>query len=187
MIAIVGKLASGKTTFIKQAAKLGFSTFICDEFIADLYANNYEIISEIKQEIGEFLIENNQVSKPKIKEWILKDAKNLEKLEKIAFSYLDKHFQTHEYDLVEIPILHNKFFDFSKYFSVIFYMQIDDKQRGKFLKNRGVNKLLIKIFDDKNSYNWGEKEFYNQKKVVNISLNKRDNLQKIKYLIERHL
>ncbi|WLP85955.1 dephospho-CoA kinase [Mycoplasma seminis] len=183
MIAIVGKIASGKTTFLKSCASLGYSTFSCDEYVNYLYTQNSDFINKIKQNIGEFLIKNNQVSKDEIKKWIRQDLTNLQLIEKEVFLEIKSHLQQHQYDFVEIPILATKIVDFSTFFSLILNMQISPSQHEKLLKNKGVDNFVLEILLNQNAYNWEEKDFFRNKKVVNIPLNKRDNLDKIKLLL----
>ncbi|SJZ40412.1 dephospho-CoA kinase [Mycoplasmopsis verecunda] len=187
MIAIVGKIASGKTTFLNYCKNLGYSTLNCDHFVTDLYNHNEEFIAKINEKYGDLLVTNNYVDKKKIKNWILQDISNLEKIEKEVIFYIKKHLLSNKYDFVEIPILFSKNVDFSNFFAYIFNMQIEEKTRQIFLKNKGVDNFVLNILDNQNNYNWELEKTFNGVEIVNISLDKRNNLTKIKKLLAEYI
>ncbi|MHA0272809.1 dephospho-CoA kinase [Mycoplasma sp. 48589B] len=184
MIAIVGRIASGKTTFLSACKQLGYSTFNCDEYVSYLYSSDQEFISLIEQKIGPFLIENGAISKKKIKVWMMQDFSSFQKLQKEVFLAIKNHLLQHKYDFVEIPVLANDFVDFSELFTCIFHMQIDEFTRSKFKLLKGVDNSIIQFLDNLNAYNWELNDFFKNKRVVHISLDKRDNLEKISKLIQ---
>ncbi|MFV8499876.1 dephospho-CoA kinase [Mycoplasma sp. VS424B] len=179
MIAIVGRMASGKSTFLAACAQLGYSTFNCDQYVSYLYNKDKEFIKLIAEKFGTFLLKDNVLDKNKIKKWILQDSTNLKKLEKEVFLKLKSHLLEHQYDFVEIPILYTDVVDFAPLFSCIFHMQISEDIRQKFLQQKGVDNFTLQFLDNQNAYDWGIKKFFREKRVVHISLDKRDNIEKI--------
>ncbi|MEA4134412.1 hypothetical protein VBM90_01160 [Mycoplasma sp. 2704] len=184
MIAIVGRICSGKTYFLNTARELGYKSLNLDEFVNDLYEKNTDFINKINNKIGSFLIKNNQVWKPFIKQWISLNPNNLKILEKYVFEVIFEHLKSNQYDFVEIPILYTKIVDFSIFFSTVYHMQIDEENRSKFLKIRGVDNFTKEILDNQNNYNWDTKDFFRSKKVVHIPINMRDSKEKIKEFLE---
>ncbi|MFV8515926.1 dephospho-CoA kinase [Mycoplasma sp. Z244B] len=179
MIAIVGRMASGKSTFLAVCAQLGYSTFNCDQYVSYLYSQDKEFIKLIAEKFGTFLLKDNVLDKNEIKKWILQDSTNLKKLEKEVFLKLKSHLLEHQYDFVEIPILYTDVVDFVPLFSCIFHMQISEDIRQKFLQQKGVDNFTLQFLDNQNAYDWGIKKFFREKRVVHISLDKRDNIEKI--------
>ncbi|MFV8400894.1 dephospho-CoA kinase [Mycoplasma sp. CR] len=177
-------MASGKSTFLTACATLGYSTFNCDQYVSYLYTQDKQFIQHIGKKFGEFLLNNGILDKNEIKKWILHQPNNLKKLEKEVFLQIKSHLLTHQYDFVEIPILYNDAVDFSNLFSCIFHMQIDEDTRQKFLQLKGVDNFALQFLDNQNAYEWGSKDFFRKKKVVHISLEKRDNIEKIAKVLE---
>ncbi|MFV8471351.1 dephospho-CoA kinase [Mycoplasma sp. B6188] len=186
MIAIVGRMASGKSTFLAACASLGFSTFSCDEYVAYLYNQDKAFIALIEQKFGSFLLSEGKINKKLVKNWIMQDPSNLKKLEKEVFYRLKQHLMQHKYDFVEIPILFTEIEDFAPLFSCIFHMQIQEDIRQKFLHQKGVDNFTLEFLDSQNAYDWDLKEIFREKKVVHISLDKRDNIEKISKVLLMH-
>ncbi|VEU58942.1 dephospho-CoA kinase [Mycoplasmopsis gallinacea] len=184
-IAIVGKICSGKTTFLNVAKKLGYKVFIADQFINDLYIHSPNFLRIIKEKFGDFVIENNAVSKDKIKQLISLDKSVLTFLESVINDFIKEEFEKNDYDFAELPILKNDVYDFTKYVSQIWNMEINLAERIAFCNKRNVSTQIMEQFDKRNNFNWETMEFFENIKVVNIPLNMRNNSKKIEIFIKK--
>lgn len=184
-IAIVGKICSGKTTFLNVAKKLGYKVFIADQFINDLYIHSPNFLRTIQEKFGDFVIENNAVSKDKIKQLIRLDQSVLTFLESVINDFIEEEFEKNDYDFAELPILKNDVYDFTKYVSQIWNMEISLAERIAFCNKRNVSTQIMEQFDKRNNFNWETMEFFENIKVVNIPLNMRNNSKKIEIFIKK--
>lgn len=184
-IAIVGKICSGKTTFLNVAKKLGYKVFIADQFINDLYTNSPNFLRTIEEKFGDFVIENNAVSKEKIKQLISLDQSVLTFLESVINDFIKEELEKNDYDFAELPILKNDVYDFTKYVSQIWNMEINLAERIAFCNKRNVSTQIMEQFDKRNNFNWETMEFFENIKVVNIPLNMRNNSKKIEIFIKK--
>lgn len=150
MIALIGQIAVGKSTFLENFKKLGLKTFNCDEFINREYQKNGKIYHKINQELGDFLNDKNGISKEKIKLWIDQKAHNLGELEKIIYPLIFEEIKGGNFFIVEIPNLLPKNFEFISLFSAILCLETSQKNRLKNFKKRNVDKTKIKAIDAKN-------------------------------------
>ncbi|TNK81975.1 dephospho-CoA kinase, partial [Mycoplasmopsis pullorum] len=119
MIAVVGKVASGKSTFLKHLQELGYKTFICDDYVNWLYRNDEQVKLNFINFFGQGVVQNGQINKSFLKEQIKLNPQNLKFIEKVIFPIIFEHLKTHLYDFVEIPVLFTEIVDFSKLFSAI--------------------------------------------------------------------
>ncbi|QIW62292.1 dephospho-CoA kinase [Mycoplasmopsis gallinacea] len=184
-IAIVGQICSGKTTFLNVAKKLGYKVFIADQFINDLYTHSPNFLRIIQEKFGDFVIENNSVLKEKIKQLISLDQSVLTFLESVINDFIKEEFEKNDYDFAELPILKNDVYDFTKYVSQIWNMEINLAERIAFCNKRNVSTQIMEQFDKRNNFNWETMDFFENIKVVNIPLNMRNNSKKIEIFIKK--
>ncbi|MGZ9413135.1 dephospho-CoA kinase [Mycoplasma sp. Z386] len=162
MIAVIGKYGSGKTTFLKKIEKYGYKVLYTDDFYKECYAKNGVCVSIIKEKLGINFIKNDEVNKEEIRNFILNDKGNINKLEQLVYPVLEEHLSKYKYDFVEIPNLFTKNANFLRFFSQILNIQTTEEKRQKNIKKKGVNKKISELNNFLNNGKIG-------KKVVNIS------------------
>ncbi|ADE19547.1 dephospho-CoA kinase [Mycoplasma crocodyli] len=176
MIAIIGRIASGKSYLLNQMKKLGYKTFSCDEFVGQLYEKSSFFADQISLEISSNLVVNGFVSKDKVKQWLLEENSNIFKLEDIIYPIIFTHLETHTYDFVEIPILLTKKWDFTSFFDITINVVISEEKRQKNLSIRNVDKYQRDFLNQKNKEISKENELFGKINIVNISY---DNIETI--------
>lgn len=129
MIALVGKICSGKSFLVKKLQNRGFKIFNADFFVEDLYFRNSDFLKFLRTINLGYLIKDNQVSKDKIKEILKAKHSDFFILERIAHTYIWLHLNQHVYDFVELPVLNSPYVDFSIFFSHIINIDNSDRQR----------------------------------------------------------
>ncbi|WGI36448.1 dephospho-CoA kinase [Mesomycoplasma lagogenitalium] len=161
MIAIIGKYGVGKTTFLKKVESFGYKILYTDEFFANCYKFNNSCYWAIKNELGQNYVNESEVIKNELRNFILKDKNNINILEKIVYPILEKHLEENRYDFVEIPNIFSKNANFERFFSHIFNIKTSEKKRQENIEKKGV---LKKNSNLNNSLNVGKIK----KKVVDI-------------------
>ncbi|BBU47741.1 dephospho-CoA kinase [Mycoplasmopsis felis] len=185
-IAIVGKIGVGKTWLLNKLKELNYLTINLDEYINNLYSNDSVLINLFKNKLDNFLIVENKINKNKIKEWILLDNRNFNKIENILYPYLLEKLKKEKYHFVEIPILNTEVVDFSILFDEIWNLTICPNFRKEYIKTLSLNNPIITILDKKNSYNWKKDVNFKNLPIVNISRRNRDNIKKINKILEKY-
>ncbi|QBF34793.1 dephospho-CoA kinase [Mycoplasmopsis phocirhinis] len=168
MIAVIGKIGVGKTTFLKNSGLDLNKVFFADKFIENEYQKKGIIFEQIKSKIGIFLIENEQVSKKRIRLWLNENNTNIDKLEKIIFPVIFDELKNGNYAFVELPVLFNKNINFLPLFSAVLCLSTSEKKRQKNLFKRNVNKLTIKALDAKNSPKIAKISLFSKITIVDI-------------------
>ena len=149
-IGITGSIASGKTTASKILSVKRGPLFSADSVVKKLYKSN-----KLKKLIlKKFNIKNSLRFKNKLKEKILKNNKNIKKLEMLIhplvrkemkkFSLLNKNKKTIFY---EIPLLIES--KLMRYFDVIIFIKAKKKIRLKRFVEKGGDKKLFDLIDKK--------------------------------------
>ncbi len=116
MIAIIGNPDSGKSTFIRKLAKLGYTTFESDAWFDSQYVKGTPIFDALINRFGTTISKDNKINKSTLKSLISADFSVLHELELLVHPYLFEHLSQHEYDFVEIPILKWSPIDFTNLF-----------------------------------------------------------------------
>ncbi|MGV2392507.1 UNVERIFIED_CONTAM: dephospho-CoA kinase [Campylobacter lari] len=168
MIAIIGKIAVGKSTFIKQMKKIGYKTFVCDDFIHEGYKKNGIFYQKINHIFGTKFNNENGIDINLLKSSITKNNHNLEILENIIYPELEKHLKNNHYDFVEIPKLISKNFNFSALFNLVLCLETPTQKWCENLKNRNVDNFLKKEIMKKNNPFLIKKQLFGQIPIVNI-------------------
>lgn len=171
MIAIIGKLGVGKTTFCKKLIEKGFSVFNCDDFVQESYLKGNDCYKEIKRQIGDFLCDEKGVSKSKIKTWIAQNPYNIDILEKVIFPIVYEAIKIGKFDFVEIPKLVGKNYDFSQLFDIVLCLESPEKIRAKNMAARGVDNFTKKAISEKNAPKLMKNAIFGQVPIVNIFAN----------------
>ena len=155
-IGITGSLASGKTTASKILSLRRGPLFSADAAVKELYQDK-SFRSLISKKFG---IKKNKQIKKSLKELILKNSKNLKKLEKIIhplvrrkmrrFTFRNKNKKILFY---EIPLLVES--NLMKLFNVIIFIKSKKKSR---LKRFKLKKGKRKLFNLLNNQQMGDKK-----------------------------
>ena len=149
-IGITGSLASGKTTASKTLSFKRGPLFSADKAIKELYQNK-----NFKSLIGKrFRIKKNNQIKKYLKKIILKDQKNIRKLEKIIHPLVRKKMRNFtsqnknkKFLFYEIPLLIES--KLMKHFNVIIFIKAKKQLRLKRFKLKGGDKKLFNLLNDK--------------------------------------
>ena len=89
VLAITGRMATGKSTILKQLKFLGASSFSSDEMVNYIYKRDYEFISTVMNLYPE-VIEQGKINKNKLSNLAFNNKKILQKLEKLIHPILDR-------------------------------------------------------------------------------------------------
>ncbi len=148
-IGITGSLASGKTTASKILSNKRGPLFSADFVVKELYKNRKfrSLISK------KFEIENNNKIKESLKKLVLKNKKNLKKLEKIVHPLVRKKmrefsskYKRKKILFYEIPLLIES--KLMKYFDVIIFIKSKKKVRLRRFKSQKGNKDLFNLLNN---------------------------------------
>ncbi len=149
-IGITGSLASGKTTASKILANRKGPLFSADAAVKELYkSKSFKALISKK-----FSIKNNIQIKKSLKKIILRNDKNLKKLEKIIHPLVRKKMKTFTLKnrnkkllFYEIPLLIES--KLMKYFDVIIFIKSKKQLRIKRFKFNKGDQELFDMFNNK--------------------------------------
>ena len=149
-IGITGSLASGKTTASKILSFKRGPLFSADKVVKELYQNK-----SFKSLIGKrFKIKNNNQIKKSLKNLILKDKKNIKRLEKIIHPLVRKKMRSFtlqnknkKFLFYEIPLLIES--KLMKYFNLIIFIKAKKQLRLRRFKKKSGDQDLFHILNDK--------------------------------------
>ena len=149
-IGITGSLASGKTTASKILSLKRGPLFSADKAVKEFYQNkNFKSLISKK-----FKIKNNNQIKKSLKKLILKNKKNIKKLEKIIHPQVRKKMKNFtlknknkKFLFYEIPLLIES--KLMKYFNVIIFIKAKKKLRFKRFKSKNGDKKLFNLLNNK--------------------------------------
>jgi len=160
-IALIGKVASGKTTVMETFKSYGAEIVSCDEIIANLYKEK-----EVAQKIGKMfnLPFENEVDKKALRNYLVENPKAVKTLQGLVFpivgdkvSYIFKHSKA-KMIVVEAPLLYEA--KMSEYFDEIIAIDIDENIQLKRLMERNpeTGKFLKELSDKNNSFEKNKKK-----------------------------
>ena len=149
-IGITGSLASGKTTASKILSSRRGPLFCADTIVKELYKNkNFKSLVSKK-----FKIKNNNQIKTSLKKLILKNKKNIKKLEKIIHPLVRKKmksFTSHNRNkkllFYEIPLLIES--KLMKYFNMVIFIKAKKQLRFKRFQSKNGDKRLFNLLNNK--------------------------------------
>ena len=149
-IGITGSLASGKTTAGKILSLRRGPLFSADKAVKELYQNK-----NFKSLIGkQFKIKNINQIKKSLKNLILKDKKNIKKLEKIIHPLVRKKMRNFTLQnknkkllFYEIPLLIES--KLMKYFNVIIFIKAKKHLRLRRFQSKNGDKKLFNVLNNK--------------------------------------
>ena len=149
-IGITGSLASGKTTASKILSFRRGPLFSADKVVKELYQNKNFKSLIVKQ----FKIKNKNKIKKYLKNLILKDKKNINKLEKIIHPLVRtkmRNFTSQNRDkrllFYEIPLLIES--KLMKHFNVILFIKAKKQVRLKRFQSKSGDKKLFNLLNNK--------------------------------------
>jgi len=149
-IGITGSLASGKTTASKILSYRRGPLFSADKVVKELYQNK-----SFKFQISRrFKIKNNSQIKNSLKKLILKNKKNILKLEKIIHPLVRRRMRSFtlknrnkKFLFYEIPLLIES--NLMKYFNVVIFIKAKKQLRIKRFQLKRENKKLFSLMNNK--------------------------------------
>lgn len=184
MIAVIGKIGVGKSTFLHNCGVDEHKIFFTDKFVEKEYRKNGVLYNAIKSKIGDFLIDDNGVSKSKIREWINQTYSNINILEKVVMPEIFRALKKGNYELVELPILVNENFDFLPLFNMVLCLSTSEQKRQKNLLKRNVDKSTLKALDKKNDTKKAIKALFSKIPVVDIYMDNFESIDQNKKILK---
>ncbi len=149
-IGITGSIASGKTTASKMLSFRRGPLFSADKAVKELYQNK-KFKSLIEKR---FRVKNNKQIKKSLKNLILEDKKNINKLEKIIHPLVRKKMKNFTLRnknkkilFYEIPLLIES--KLMKHFNVVIFIKAKKQLRLKRFQLEGGNKKLFYVLNNK--------------------------------------
>ena len=143
-VGLTGKIASGKSSALKEFASLGADTSSSDEIVSKLYSSS-EVTNKIEKGL-QIKFPNNTVDKDILRNHLLINPKDKKKLEKIVHPLVEKEivsFLTNskaDIRVVEVPLLFESKMD--HYFENIVAIDIDEKKQLERLMARDKQKAI---------------------------------------------
>ena len=149
-IGITGSLGSGKTTASKMLSFRRGPLFSADKAVKKLYQNK-----KFKLVIGKrFKIKKNNQIKRSLKKLILKDKKNIKRLEKIIHPLVRNKMRNFtsqnknkKFLFYEIPLLIES--KLMKYFNIVIFIKAKKQLRLRRFQSKSGDKKLFNILNDK--------------------------------------
>ena len=160
-IALIGKVAAGKTTVLETFKSYGADIICCDDLIAELYSTK-EIANEIARLFS--LKFTNSVDKKELRQYLLKNPKDIKKLQNYIYpiviekvNYVFKHSKA-KLIVCEAPLLFEA--KMEDMFDEIIAVDIDEEIQLKRLleRNPDTGKFLKQLSDKNNSFEKNKKK-----------------------------
>lgn len=165
-IAIIGKYSCGKTTLINYLQSQGFATLKTDQFFCLDYQKDGSSYQLIKQNLGPEFVNEKEVDKTKLRQFITTSKQNQDLLEKLIYPVLEKHFFSHVYDFVEIPNLFSHNANFYQFFDGIIEVKCSKIQQQKNISALNLPEQVWKLNDYLNRKSQIPLRFKNQVKIM---------------------
>lgn len=144
-VGITGKIASGKSTFLKEAKKAGCEIISSDEIVNNLYQK--QEVARLIEKTLKIKFKGNLVDKNQLREIVSLDEKNKKKLEKIIHPLVRKEIEKilkvskAKIRIVEVPLLFESGFD--NMFDTIIVIDINKDKQMELLNSRDKQKALL--------------------------------------------
>ncbi|QSF13483.1 dephospho-CoA kinase [Mycoplasma sp. Mirounga ES2805-ORL] len=187
MIAIIGKIAVGKTTFLRELEKTGSKIFISDEFVNSIYKKGQDGYKLIKDKLGKCFVDEYCVNKKVLVNWLNKDKANFNLLEKIIYPLIEKELIDTKYDFVELPNLNSEVYPLWKNFSHIVCLNTSYENWTKNIAKRNVDNHFISLISSKNNPESIKNKLFGLIPIVDIYANNfklnANNIKKILYAL----
>ncbi|MCR5309202.1 MAG: bifunctional DNA-formamidopyrimidine glycosylase/DNA-(apurinic or apyrimidinic site) lyase [Bacilli bacterium] len=160
-IALIGKVAAGKSTVLDVFKSYGADIFICDNYISDLYKTK-EVASKIAKLFS--LDFKDEVDKKILRQHLVNNPKDIKKLQSLIYpivsekvSYFFKHSKA-KFAVCEAPLLFEA--NMENMFDEIIAVDIDEKVQLErlLLRNPDTGKFLKQLSDKNNSFEKNKKK-----------------------------
>lgn len=151
VIAIFGKIASGKSTVLEQFSQNGYETFSCDEIVNSIYQKP-EVIEYLNKTFGYNF--KDKIDKKIIREDLIKNPSHKKMLENYihpqVISYLEKEIKKYPRVAVEVPLLFEAHLE--NYFEFLLAVDTNkDIQYDRLLKRNPNKAKDLYYLNNKNS------------------------------------
>jgi len=152
-VAITGKIGTGKTTICRFLKKEGFNVFESDKEVRKLLYKKKIIaqVSNLFSDKVKFLLnDKGKVNRKALGDFLFSNKKELEKLEKILYPYLEiqkkkfeKQYSSSKVIFFDIPLLFEK--KVHKAFDRIILLKVNNEiQKKRVLKRNGIDENKLK-------------------------------------------
>ena len=189
VIVITGRIATGKSTLLKQFRYLGARSFSSDEMVNKIYNNDLDFFSKITS-IFPKVIEKEIINKKKLSDLVFNDIKALRKLENLIYPKLQRErkeiiksglLNNNKLLIFEIPLLFEKKINniFNLIISTTCYNQI---QKQRYLKRKDTS--LEKFNFINNEYIEDSERFKNSDFTINTGNGLNHSLISLKKIIK---
>ena len=171
LVAITGKIASGKSSVLETFKEEGIATLSNDEVVKELYQKE-EVTKKIEKLLG-INFNSNVVNKDVLRNHLLENPKDKKKLEKYVHSLVKEETisflkkENGDIKVVEVPLLFEAKFD--SLFDTIIVVEASKKAQEALLKER--NKETAEALKKINSTNSIDQ---NKNKATYLILNDKD-------------
>ena len=190
VLAITGRMATGKSTILKQLKFLGVNSFSSDEIVNNIYKKDFEFISTIMNLYPQ-VIEQGKINKNELSNLAFNNKEILKKLEKLIYPILDRKrrniiktsfLNSIRLVVFEIPLLFEKKID-NKFCLVITTTCNKKIQKQRYLKRK--NSTLKKFNFINNQFVEDNKRFKDSNFVINTGNGKHHSLLLLKKIINK--
>ncbi|NQX83400.1 MAG: dephospho-CoA kinase [Mycoplasmataceae bacterium] len=144
IIVLVGSPLSGKTTLLKELQKKDIKVFSADSFITKIYKSKQKGYEIIKKELGEKFVNDKQVNKRLLAEWVSIEG-NLQILNELIHPIIYEYLNKKDNFVAELPILTNSPIKFN-YDKLILVKASSEIITKRFYKAKLTNPNFIKKF-----------------------------------------
>lgn len=160
-VALIGKVAAGKSTVLDVFKSYGADIFICDNYISDLYETK-----EIAEKIAKLfsLDFKDKVDKKLLRQYLIQNPKDIKKLQSFVYPIVSekvssffKHSKA-KFAVCEAPLLFEA--GMEEMFDEIIAVDIDEKVQLERLleRNPDTAKFLKQLSDKNNSFEKNKKK-----------------------------
>ncbi len=154
LVAIYGKVASGKSTVLEEFKAKGYDTVSSDEVIAELYKDP-AVVKQLEKTLGISLDVND--AKEGVRIHLKDNPKDIKKIEKVLHPLVKKYVQKaiilskKPLLVAEIPLLYESKMD--TMFDVIIAVKVNEKKQLEMLNKRNpTTASLLKKINEKSAF-----------------------------------
>lgn len=168
VIGVTGPVGSGKSSAAKEIANYGYKYISADDIVHELYLDK-NVQNEIKKFIPELKINNGEIDRTFLRNYLLDNPNKKRRLEKYIHSLVSDRIislikSTKINIVMEVPLLFESHLD--DFCDEIVYVDVNKKKQNEHLLKRGSDISIIKINQSFNSEN--------KKKATHIIVNNDD-------------